>query len=93
MDEFETRKGSDCLRNFSEKGFALDLAGCTKPSCDDVERSVVIAGMADKLPCTLGHRVKDLVQRLGIELAGGRDADRSIGSADMALSELRQRPK
>ena len=62
VDEFEARKGADCLRNFFEKGIALDLTGCAKPGSDGVERGIVIARMADQLPCAFRHCIKNLMQ-------------------------------
>ncbi len=43
-----------------------------------VERGIVVAGVADELPGAFGHGVKDVVERFGVELAGGGDADGAV---------------
>ncbi len=89
VDEFEVGKGADCPRNFLQESFALDVAGGAKTGGDGIERSVVIAGVADELPCAVGHCLKDFMKRLGVELAGGGDADGAVGGRDVTVTELR----
>jgi hypothetical protein len=59
MDEFQAGNGADCLRDFLEERVALDLACCAETGSDGIKCRIVVAGVADKLPCAFGHGVKN----------------------------------
>lgn len=54
MDEL----GRDWLReaagNFGEEGFAFNVAVLAEAGGDGIEAGVVVAGVADELPCAFG---------------------------------------
>ena len=78
----------DCGQ-FGEQRIALDVAMGAEPSGDAVEVAVVVAGMAAEFEGALGgHGVKDLVEGFAVEVAGGRDADGSVGGEDVRFADL-----
>ena len=75
--------------DFGEQGAALDVAMGAEAGGDAVEVAVVVSGMAAEFEGALGgHGVKDLVEGFAVEVAGGRDADGSIGGEDVCVVDL-----
>ena len=78
----------DCGK-FGEESVALDVAMGAKAGGDAVEVAVVVAGMAAEFEDALGgHGVKNLVEGFAVEVAGGRDADGSVGGEDVGFADL-----
>src|SRR5258707_5257810 len=78
----------DC-GHFGAQGVALDVAMGAEASGDAVEVAVVVAGMAAEFEDALGgHGAKDLVEGFAVEVAGGRDADGSVGGEDVRFADL-----
>ena len=68
------------MQAFGEEGVAFDVAMGAEAGGDAVEIAVVVAGMAAELEGSVGgHGVENLVEGLGVEVAGGGDADGSVG--------------
>ena len=88
MDEFEAGNGADCLRNFLKERVAFDLAAGAKACGDGIERGIVVAGVADKFPCSFGQRVEEIVEGTGVELASGGDADGAVGRDDVSIAQF-----
>src|SRR5206468_1999969 len=75
--------------HFGVQGVALDVAMSAEASGDAVEVAVVVAGVAAEFEGALGgHGVKDLVEGFGVEIAGGGDADGSVGGEDVGVADL-----
>src|ERR1700730_14081779 len=75
--------------DFSEQGVALDVAMGAEASGDAVEVAVVVAGMTAEFEGALGgHGMQDFVEGLAVEVAGGGDADGSVGGEDTAAANL-----
>ena len=78
----------DC-GDFGEQRLALDVAMGAEAGGDAVEVAVVVAGMAAEFEGALGgHGVKNLVEGFGVEVAGGGDADGSVGGEDVRVADL-----
>ena len=78
----------DCWQ-FGEESVALDVAMGAEASGDAVEVAVVVAGMTAEFEDPLGgHGMKDLVEGFAVEVAGGRDADGSVGGEDVRFADL-----
>ena len=76
-------------RHFGEEGVTLDVAMGTEACGDAIEVAVVVSGMADELEGAFGrHGVKDLVEGLIVEVAGGGDADSAGGGEDVRVADL-----
>lgn len=89
MDQLEPGNREDYLRDFFEECFAFDVTGCAEPGGNGIECGIIVAGMTDEFPSAVGHGVKDFVEGLGVELAGGGHPDGAIWSKDMAMADLR----
>ena len=75
--------------HLGEEGVAFDVAMGTEASGDAIEIAVVVAGMAAELEGAIGgHGIKDLVEGFAVEVAGGRDADGSVGGGDVGVADL-----
>ena len=76
--------------NLGEQGVAFDLAMGAEAGDDAVEVAVVVAGVADQLESSFGgHGLQDLAEGFAVEVAGGRDADGSVGGEDTSAANLR----
>src|ERR1700730_10373921 len=75
--------------DFGEQGVALDVAMGAKASGDAVEVAVVVTGMTAELEGAVGwDGVKYFAEGLAVEVAGGGDADRSVGGEDVLVVNL-----
>jgi len=62
----------------------------TQTRGDLVEIAVVVAGMADELEGSIGrHSAENLGECGGVEVAGCRDTEGSVGCQDASVAELR----
>lgn len=90
MDE----RGSVWLRescgNSAQESLHLDLSMGAEARGDAVEIAVVVAGMTDQLEGSgCGHRLQDLVEGRGVEIAGCGDSEGSVGREDTTVLKLR----
>ncbi len=76
-----------------EQGEAFGVTVIAETGGYGVEVGVVVAGMAAKLPCAFGEIRKKSVERCGVEIACGRDADGASCRAEQPRSYLRKSEK
>ena len=76
--------------DFGEEGVAFDVAVGTEAGGDAVEVAVVVAGVADEFKRAFGgDGVEYFAEGLGVEVAGGGDADGAVGGEDVSIADLR----
>lgn len=89
MDECGRAGLRKCSGDDVEKGDPLDLAMIAKSGGDAGEVGIVVAGMADELPCAFfGQMLEEVGQGGHVEVSGSRDADSAVGGGDAAVSEI-----
>ena len=94
MDEFGGVGLGEDFWNCFEEGVALDVAGAAEAGVDCVEVAVVVAGMAAEFEDAFGGKgVEGFGEGLGVELAGGGDAEGSVGGEDVGVMDLRDAPE
>ena len=89
MDQHRRISPPQHLGNNVEQSSPFRVARVAQSSSNGIQVPVVIAGMAAKLEDTIGSRrdgLQHLPQRSRIEVAGGRNADRSIGRKYPAMA-------
>ena len=87
-DEVEALIVYEGGRDEGEKGGPLGFSFGAEPGGDLVEVVVVIAGVADELPCAGGEGGDDGREGLLVEGAGSGDADGAVGGVDVATMFL-----
>src|ERR1700733_14918051 len=79
---------SDC-GHLGQQSIALDVAMGAKAGRDAVKVAVVVSGMAAEFEGAFGgHRMQNLVEGFTVEIAGGRDADGSVGGENAGIADL-----
>jgi hypothetical protein len=78
---------SECRHHFEESG-VLGGAGFFQPSGNSIEALIVVAGMANQLPCPFRHAVEKLCQSGGVERTGGQHTDGSVGGGKTGLPDV-----
>lgn len=78
-----------CVGNDIEQGVAFDLAVGAEAGCDAVEVGVVLAGVADELPCVCRREgVEELAKDGCIEVSCGGDTEGAAGGLDGAVAQV-----